>query len=96
MSKDSCEAADSAQTQPCERRGRTVGYRPLLSPVPAIGAELVLVNAHGLDHVIQSVLVQGGKIQLLPDPRHHVVVLVGIWIHIFLQIELHSLLLHVV
>ena len=56
-------------------RPRALGSLPA---IPAIGAQLALVNAHRLNHVVQPVVAQGGEVQLFADVYQHGAVLAAL------------------
>ncbi len=59
------------------------GISLLFPAVPAVGAELFLRNTHCIEHIIQPVVPQSGKIQLLADFLDHLIVLRRLRIRVF-------------
>ena len=57
----------------------------LFFSVPAVGAEFAAVDAYGFDHVIKSVVSEGGEIELLSDSLKHFFVFVCLRVRISFQ-----------
>lgn len=71
------------------------GCFPSLSAIPAVGAELVFVDADGLDHVVQSVVAQCREVELLTDPVDHFLVLGAVRICIYIKIRIFVVSFHI-
>ena len=57
----------------------------LLFAVPAVGAKAVCVDADGLHHIVEAVVVKGGEVQLFADLLHHLPVLLAVRVGVFFK-----------
>src|SRR5699024_11467935 len=49
-------------------------FTSLFLAVPAVGAELLRLDADRLDHIVEAVVAEAGEVQLFADHIHHLLV----------------------
>ena len=67
------------------RCGLAVLLYALLFTIPTVSTQTLRINAHRLDHIIQTMITQRGEVHLLTDLFNHGLVFFRIRISVFLQ-----------